>query len=68
MLACCFSIDVRKEVLMTEVGSAVYAISKKTPVGRLGRPEDIAECYMWLMKDYNVTGFVAGSDAGSKFL
>ena len=43
-------------------------MSKGTPIGRLGRPEDIAECYMWLLKDTNVTGFVACSDAGSKLV
>ncbi|PVH86283.1 NAD(P)-binding protein [Cadophora sp. DSE1049] len=33
--------------------------------GRVGRPEDVAEAYLWLMKDSNVTGFVASSNAGS---
>jgi len=46
--------------------SGALAIAQKTPVGRVGRPEDIAECYLWLLKDANVTGFVACSDAGSK--
>ncbi|KAK3111514.1 hypothetical protein LTR53_013167 [Teratosphaeriaceae sp. CCFEE 6253] len=46
--------------------SGAIAMAEKTPVGRLGQPEDIAECYLWLMKDANVTGFVACSDAGSK--
>ncbi|KAK5719094.1 hypothetical protein LTR15_007617 [Elasticomyces elasticus] len=43
-----------------------YTVAAKTPVGRPGRPEDVAEAYLWLMKDSNVTGFVACSDAGAK--
>lgn len=30
--------------------------------------EEVAECYLWLMKDSNVTGFVASSDAGAKLV
>lgn len=30
--------------------------------------EDVAEAYLWLMKDSNVTGFVASSDSGSKLV
>ncbi|KAH6705148.1 hypothetical protein BKA61DRAFT_493110 [Leptodontidium sp. MPI-SDFR-AT-0119] len=40
-------------------------IGKKVLTGHVGRPEEIAEAYLWLMKDSNVTGFVASSDAGS---
>ncbi|KAG4429022.1 hypothetical protein IFR05_015495 [Cadophora sp. M221] len=40
-------------------------IGEKVPTGHVGRPEEIAEAYLWLMKDSNVTGFVAASDAGS---
>lgn len=28
-------------------------------------PEEVAEAYLWLMKDSNVTGTVVGSDSGS---
>jgi len=37
----------------------------KVPTGRVGRPEDVAEAYLWLMKDSNVTGTVARSDCGA---
>ncbi len=29
-----------------------------------GQVEDVAEAYLWLMKDGNATGSVAGSDGG----
>jgi NAD(P)-dependent dehydrogenase (short-subunit alcohol dehydrogenase family) len=34
------------------------------PVGRAGQVEDVAEAYLWLLKDRNVTGTIAGSDSG----
>jgi NAD(P)-dependent dehydrogenase (short-subunit alcohol dehydrogenase family) len=34
----------RKEAFMKE-------ISDKTPTGRVGKPEEVAETYLWLMKD-----------------
>jgi NAD(P)-dependent dehydrogenase (short-subunit alcohol dehydrogenase family) len=34
------------------------------PTGAVGQAEDVAEAYLWLMKDKNVTGTVAGSDSG----
>ncbi|CZS91743.1 probable enoyl-[acyl-carrier-protein] reductase 1 [Rhynchosporium agropyri] len=39
-------------------------ISDKLPTGKVGKPEDVAETYLWLMKDTNVTGFVASSNGG----
>jgi NAD(P)-dependent dehydrogenase (short-subunit alcohol dehydrogenase family) len=35
-----------------------------TLTGLLGMPEDIAECYLWLIKDHGVTGTIATSDSG----
>jgi len=35
------------------------------PTGKVGRPEDVAQAYLWLMKDSNVTGRIAASDSGS---
>jgi NAD(P)-dependent dehydrogenase (short-subunit alcohol dehydrogenase family) len=35
------------------------------PTGRVAEPADVAEAYLWLMKDWNVTGTVAASDSGS---
>ncbi|PMD11988.1 NAD(P)-binding protein [Hyaloscypha hepaticicola] len=43
-------------------------IAGKVPTGHVGRPEEVAEAYLWLMKDSNVTGFVACSDSGSKLV
>jgi len=43
-------------------------ISEKSPTGKIGEPEDVAEAYLWLMKDSNATGVVAISDSGSKLV
>jgi len=40
-------------------------LRKKVPTGEIGKVEDVAECYLWLMKDKNVTGVVVQSDSGS---
>lgn len=44
------------------------ATSEKLPTGRVGQPEDVAEAYLWLMKDKNVTGVVVASDSGSRLI
>jgi len=44
------------------------ALAGKYPTGRVGKPEDVAEAYLWLMKDWNVTGTVVASDSGSKLV
>ncbi|XRM48741.1 hypothetical protein ABZX51_011655 [Aspergillus tubingensis] len=36
-----------------------------TVLGRVGRPEDVAEAYVWCMKDGFVTGVWVGSDGGA---
>lgn len=33
-------------------------------LGQVGKPEDVAEAYLWLMKDANVTGTVASTNSG----
>lgn len=38
--------------------------AKETLVGRVGAPEDVAEAYLYCMKDRFVTGTVIGSDGG----
>lgn len=43
-------------------------VGAKMPTGQIGQPEDVAETYLWLMKDKNVTGVVASSDSGSKLV
>ncbi|KIH87453.1 hypothetical protein SPBR_05338 [Sporothrix brasiliensis 5110] len=40
-------------------------MEKRLPVGAMGRPEDVAEAYLWLMKDRFVTGTMAHSNGGS---
>jgi NAD(P)-dependent dehydrogenase (short-subunit alcohol dehydrogenase family) len=39
---------------------------EKSFTGKIGMPEDVAEAYLWLMKDANVTGTVVTSDSGLK--
>ncbi|KAN0089225.1 NAD(P)-binding protein [Hyaloscypha variabilis] len=43
-------------------------IEGRVPTGHVGKPEEVAEAYLWLMKDSNVTGFVACSDSGWKLV
>lgn len=43
-------------------------IGEKVPTGRVGRSEDVAEAYLWLMKYSNVTGTIASSDSGGKLV
>ncbi|KAK4168762.1 NAD(P)-binding protein [Cladorrhinum sp. PSN259] len=39
-------------------------LKEKSLTGKFGKPEDVAEAYLWLLKDENVTGTVAGTDGG----
>jgi NAD(P)-dependent dehydrogenase (short-subunit alcohol dehydrogenase family) len=43
-------------------------MTEKFPTGRVTGPEDVAETYLWLMKDWNVTGTVARSDSGASLV
>jgi len=43
-------------------------LKAKHLTGEIGQPEDVAEVYLWLMKDRNVTGTVANSDSGAKLI
>ncbi|CZR69568.1 related to enoyl-[acyl-carrier-protein] reductase 1 [Phialocephala subalpina] len=55
--------------MSTEQKEAFFKqIAEKVVTGRVRRPEDVAEAYLWLMKDSNVTGFVAATDSGSKLV
>lgn len=47
---------------------AFDAIREKVPTGRVGQPDDVAEAYLWLMKDKNVTGIVVSSDSGASIV
>ncbi|KAL3418836.1 short chain dehydrogenase [Phlyctema vagabunda] len=41
------------------------AYAEKFPTGRIAKPEDVAEAYLWLMKDPNVTGSIVDSNSGT---
>lgn len=45
--------------------ATVASIEPKLLTGKFGQVEDVAEAYLWLMKDNNVTGTVAKTDAGA---
>ncbi|PLB45076.1 NAD(P)-binding protein [Aspergillus steynii IBT 23096] len=38
------------------------------PTGRIARPEDVAEAYVYLMRDWNATGRVLGTDSGASLV
>jgi NAD(P)-dependent dehydrogenase (short-subunit alcohol dehydrogenase family) len=40
-------------------------MEKKLPVGKVGRAEDVAESFLYLMKDHNVTGAMVSTSGGS---
>ncbi|KAG0645130.1 Core atranone cluster (CAC) 9 [Hyphodiscus hymeniophilus] len=39
--------------------------AERNPTGRAGTPEEVAEAYLYLLKDSNVTGRVVHSDSGA---
>jgi len=39
-------------------------MGERALTGRIGRPEDVAEAYIYAMKDANLTGSVVGNDGG----
>lgn len=51
--------------ISSEQKQAIVAdAEKKLLTGKFGQVEDVAEAYLWCMKDGNVTGTVAKTDAG----
>lgn len=44
---------------------ALERMGQTTLTGRVGRPEDVAEAYLYLMKDSNVTGTVVSTSGGT---
>jgi NAD(P)-dependent dehydrogenase (short-subunit alcohol dehydrogenase family) len=40
-------------------------LAQKHPTGRVAKPEDLAESYLYLMKDINITGQIINSDSGA---
>ncbi|KAK4187240.1 NAD(P)-binding protein [Podospora australis] len=53
--------------LWTEEQKAFMAkiVEEKTLTGKGGTAEDVAEAYLWLLKDRNVTGTAAATDSGA---
>ncbi|KAL2005084.1 hypothetical protein VTN00DRAFT_2934 [Thermoascus crustaceus] len=47
----------RTEAMMGEIG-------RKMPLGKAGRPEEVAEAYVYFMRDWNATGSVVSSNSG----
>ncbi|KAA8643499.1 hypothetical protein EYZ11_009519 [Aspergillus tanneri] len=43
-------------------------MASKYPTGRVTKPETLAEAYLYLMKDSNITGRVVGSDSGASLV
>ena len=39
--------------------------ASKMPTGKVGSPEEIAEAYLYLLKDTNVTGSIISTNGGS---
>lgn len=53
----------------SETREPIFEWARKTmPTGEVGVPEQVAEAYLWLMKDSNVTGSVAETNAGMKLV
>ena len=44
------------------------SMKSKMATQRVGRPEDVAETYLGLLKDWNVDGVIIKSDGGSFFM
>ena len=46
-------------------GEMFKAIGEKVPTGRVGRVEDVAEAFLYCMRDGNVTGSMVSSNGGA---
>ncbi|SPO07103.1 related to enoyl-[acyl-carrier-protein] reductase 1 [Cephalotrichum gorgonifer] len=56
----------RWDALPPEQREGLYAhYASKYLTGRVTGPGDVAEAYIYLMKDYNITGRVIGTDSGA---
>ncbi|UQC88642.1 short chain dehydrogenase [Colletotrichum lupini] len=55
---------VTTELFQTLPEAAIERFRSKTLTGRLGRPEDVAEAYLYLMKDGNITGATIFTEGG----
>ncbi|KAL2044052.1 hypothetical protein N7G274_003575 [Stereocaulon virgatum] len=43
----------------------VKMMKEKLPTGEIGRPEDVAESYLYVMRDWNCTGSVISTNGGA---
>jgi len=57
-----------KDMSEQQKGGMFKIIAEKVPTAHVGKPEEVAEAYLWLMKDTNVTGIVAYSDSGARLV
>lgn len=55
---------IKTEAMKNAPQQALQALARATTIKRLGRPEDIAEAYLYLMKDGYVTGSIIESNGG----
>ena len=44
------------------------AAAEKLPTEHVGKAEEVAHAYLWLMNDTNVTGEIVHSDSGSRLV
>ena len=44
------------------------SMKSKMATHRVGRPEDVAETYLGLLKDWNIDGVIVKSDGGAFFM
>jgi NAD(P)-dependent dehydrogenase (short-subunit alcohol dehydrogenase family) len=51
----------KKEAIM-------QAMKSKMPTGRVGRPEDVAETFLGLLRDYNIDGSMIRTDGGGMLM
>lgn len=42
-------------------------IAKSVLTARVGQPEEVAQAYLWFIKDTNVTGEIAYTDSGARY-
>lgn len=55
---------IHTELLQGVPDQAMEVFAKATTVGRIGRPEDVAEAYLYFMKDGFATGSMVESNGG----
>ena len=56
----CIDTDMNKELTKEDINQII----DETPLERIGKPEDIAECVEWLIKDNFTTGLVISINGG----